>query len=115
MKKFIFTLLIAVTGLTAGAQTKAKQPAKPQVITDKIVEIACGECQFKMKGPSCDLAVRIDGKPYFVNGKKIDDFGDAHADEGFCNAISKAKVSGVIENKQFKATSVKLLPQKNKQ
>lgn len=33
----------------------------------KIVEVACGQCQFKMKQKKgCDLAVRIDGKSYFV-------------------------------------------------
>ena len=26
----------------------------------------------------CDLAVRIDGKSYFVEGTKIDEHGDAH-------------------------------------
>ena len=31
----------------------------------------------------CDLAIRIDGKSYFVEGTKIDDHGDAHANDGF--------------------------------
>jgi hypothetical protein len=31
----------------------------------QVVETACGECQFKLAGKGCDLAVRIDGKGLF--------------------------------------------------
>jgi hypothetical protein len=34
----------------------------------QIVEASCGQCQFGMEGHGCELAVRIDGKPYFVDG-----------------------------------------------
>lgn len=61
------------------------------------VEAARGECQFKLKGNSCDLAIRINGTTYFVDGTKIDDHGDAHAKNGFCNAIRKAEVQGEIK------------------
>jgi len=111
MKKFVITLLITIAGLGASAQTKPKA-APAQTITKQTVEIACGECQFKMKGKNCDLAIRIDGKPYFVDGKGIDDFGDAHDQHGFCNAISKAEVTGKIVNNRFKATSIKLIDNK---
>jgi len=77
----------------------------------QIVEAACGECMFKMKGDDCDLAVRLDGKAYFVDGSKIDDHGDAHADNGFCNSVRKASVSGKIIDGRFVATSFKLLPE----
>nr|MBC7614323.1 hypothetical protein [Pseudopedobacter sp.] len=46
---------------------------------------------------------------YFVDGTDIDDHGDAHADDGFCNAISKAKVKGEIVKGRFKATEFMLL------
>jgi hypothetical protein len=36
-----------------------------------------------MEGKACDLAVRIDGKAYFVDGTSIDSHGDAHAADGF--------------------------------
>jgi hypothetical protein len=36
-----------------------------------------------LKGYACDLAVRIDGKTYFVDGTSIDSHGDAHAEDGF--------------------------------
>jgi hypothetical protein len=53
--------------------------------------------------------VRIDGKAYFVDGTEIDSHGDAHAKDGFCNAVRKAEVQGVIANDRFKVTYFKLL------
>lgn len=75
----------------------------------QIVEASCGQCQFKLEGEGCDLAVRIDGKAYFVDGSDIDDHGDAHASDGFCEAIRKAEVKGQIVDGRFKAESFKLL------
>lgn len=66
-----------------------------------------------MKGDGCDLAVRIDGKSYYVDGSSIDDHGDAHGDDGLCNSIRKAKVSGEIVDGHFVATSVEVLPSKD--
>lgn len=81
----------------------------------QIVEASCGQCNFGMKGKAgCDLAVRINGVPYFVDGVKIDHFGDAHAKDGFCNAIRKAKVSGKIKKNRFIASSFTLLPEEKK-
>ncbi len=76
----------------------------------QIVETSCGQCQFKMEGKSCDLAVRIDGKSYFVEGTNIDAHGDAHAKDGFCASIRKAEVIGAIKNNKFVVTYFKLLP-----
>ena len=105
MKKLIFVLFLII-GIAAQAQTKKKFD-KPT-----IVEASCGECQFGMKGKSCDLAIRIDGKSYFVDGTTIHDHGDAHADNGFCNAVRKASVTGTIEKDRFKATSFTLINDK---
>ena len=91
------------------------QKSDPKVSTPdhnkkiQIVETACGECQFKLDGNSCDLAIRIDGKAYFVDGTDIDSHGDAHAKDGFCNAVRKAEVQGEIVNDRFKVTYYKLL------
>lgn len=115
MKALIIALLITSFGFVANAQTKPQQKTAKQqtVIKDKVVEIACGECKFGLKGKSCDLAVRVDGKPYFVDGKKIDDFGDAHDEKhGFCNVISKATVTGEIVNNRFKAEKIALINNK---
>ncbi len=75
-----------------------------------VLEASCGECQFKMDGKGCNLAVRINGKAYYVDGTAIDDHGDAHGKEGFCEAIRKAKVQGELVDNRFKATYFKLLP-----
>ena len=105
MKKVIIATFLFFA-VAVSAQEK-KEEIKPQ-----IVEAACGQCQFDMKGNGCDLAVRIDGKTYFVDGTTIDSHGDAHADDGFCAKIRKAEVVGKIVDNRFKATSFKLLPKK---
>jgi hypothetical protein len=51
----------------------------------------------------------MNGTAYFVDGTKIDDHGDAHAKNGFCNAIRKAEVQGEIKEGRFVATYFKLL------
>ena len=119
MQHFItrFFVLLAFVTLTIGCQHQAanEQPEKQTVATtqqnqEMVVEAACGECQFGLAGNDCDLAVRIDGKAYFVDGTGIDDHGDAHSDDGFCNAVRQARVQGSIENGRFVATSFELLP-----
>lgn len=115
MKALIIALYVTFAGFAVNAQTKPqeKSATQPNVVKNKVVEIACGECKFKMDGKGCDLAVRIDGKPYFVDGRKIDDFGDAHDEQhGFCNVISKATVTGEIVNNRFKAKNITLIPEK---
>jgi hypothetical protein len=105
MKKILY-LAILFSATLASAQDKKEEP-KPQ-----IVEASCGQCQFGMEGHGCELAVRFDGKSYFVDGSSIDSHGDAHANDGFCAAIRKAEVTGKVVNNRFKATSFKLLPKK---
>jgi hypothetical protein len=75
----------------------------------QVVEASCGQCNFAMKEKGCTLAVRIDGKAYFVDGTDIDSHGGSHDDDGFCNAIRKAEVKGEVVNNRFKASYFKLL------
>ena len=105
MKKILY-LAILFSATLASAQDKKEEP-KPQ-----IVEASCGQCQFGMEVHGCELAVRIDGKSYFVDGSSIDSHGDAHASDGFCAAIRKAEVVGKVVDNKFKVTSFKLLPKK---
>ena len=106
MKNLIVIFLMSV-GISISSQTVQQKT--------QVVEAACGQCQFKMQGKKgCDLAVRIKGKSYFVEGTGIDDHGDAHSKEGFCNAISKAEVTGEVKGGKFVATSFKLLPAQKK-
>lgn len=104
---FSLFLLQAFSGVAAQSTTPV---TTGDAQAHKVVEAACGQCQFGMKGKKgCDLAVRIDGQAYFVEGTKIDDHGDAHADDGFCNAVSKAEVAGKVVNGKFVATYFKLI------
>jgi len=96
----------------SSSQRTASDASGPIIeIVNQVVETSCGECQFEMEGTSCDLAVRIDGVAYFVDGFGIDDLGDAHAADGLCNAIRQARVTGRIENGRFIATAFELLPE----
>lgn len=99
MKVYI-TLLLLISSLSS---------CKTDQISDKIVEASCGQCQFEMTGNGCDLAIRMDGSTYYVEGTKIDDHGDAHASDGFCEAIRKAKVSGSIVDGKFVSSSFKVV------
>ena len=110
MKYILSILLITAFAISSSAQTKTEKVSKPDPSKKiQVVEASCGECQFGMEGKSCDLAVRINGKSYFVDGTTIDQHGDAHAKDGFCKAVRKAEVQGEIVNNRFKATYFRLL------
>jgi|GEM_PF-2421729 len=84
--------------------------ANPIILQDRLVTAGCATCVFEMKNVTgCKLAVEIDGKHYLVQRAGIDDFGDAHAEDGLCNASRKAIVSGEIKDGVFVSTDFKLL------
>ena len=108
MKNIIVTFCLLVVSFAAQAQ---EPKAQPKTQWD---EVSCGQCQFGMKDKTgCELAVRIDGQSYFVEGTKLDDHGDAHAEDGFCSAIRQAEVIGEIKGNKFVVTYFKLLPFKH--
>ena len=74
-----------------------------------IVEAACGQCKFGMIKKGCNLAVRINGNAYFVTGASIDSYGDAHAKDGFCEAIRIDKIQGELIDDFFKVSYFELL------
>ena len=94
-----------------GTQVEAARPLRQAIPNDALeVEASCGQCNFGLTEPKgCDLAVRIEGKAYFVDGSHIDDHGDAHATRGLCNAIRRAAVVGDIVNARFVATRFELI------
>jgi hypothetical protein len=108
----LFNLLILIfwssVAFAQNASSKSIDPTK-KVLT---VEASCGQCQFKLAGKGCTLAVRIDGKAYFADKVHIDDFGDAHGKMGFCNAIRKAKVQGEIVDGKFVASYFEVIASK---
>ena len=109
---FIVCLLFISSSFGQKSDPKVSTPDPNKKI--QVVETACGECQFKLAGKGCDLAVRVDGKAYFVDGTDIDSHGDAHAKDGFCNAVRKAEVQGNLVNDRFKVTYFKLLKEAEK-
>ena len=116
-RSFLAAALIGATlgvSLVACGHDAADGPAGDVVaagtLTDREVEAACGQCRFGLTGGECDLAVRFDGVARFVSGTAIDDHGDAHAADGFCNAVRTARVSGRVEGETFVVTAFELLP-----
>ncbi len=109
MIKRMLVAIVAIFCLaTVQAQSKVSVPDSTKKI--QVVEASCGQCQFGLKSKKgCDLAVRIDGKAYFVEGTKIDEHGDAHAEDGFCEAVRKAEVQGAVVDNKFKVTYFKLV------
>lgn len=109
--KLLCLLLSCIFFVSASAQktdsAAAPNPAKKLLIVDA----SCGQCKFGLKGKGCSLAVRINDQAYFVDGTAIDDHGDAHADDGFCNKVRKAQVQGDVVEGRFKASYFKLLPE----
>ena len=110
MKKLLLGLLL----LTIFSAVNAQDPAKKKLVfnpknTTYEVEATCGTCMFKMEGKGCLLAIKFKGKNYFVDGTDLDDHGDAHDSEGFCNAIKKAKVQGTVVKDRFEVTYFELI------
>ena len=113
MRKLCFlvlTLFFSVAGYSqVAAKLNQKIDSNKKLMT---VDASCGECNFDLAGTSCDLAVKIDGKAYYVDGVAIDEFGHPHGKNGFCVAVRKAEVQGEVVNDRFKASYFKLLKPK---
>lgn len=117
MKKIFATGLFISAAFFATAQTAISKNHSDSVVflKTRIVEASCGECKFALKGHGCDLAVRINGKSYFVDGAKpISAYGDQSNPEAMCEAVHKAEVTGEIKNDRFVATSFKVFPLEKK-
>lgn len=99
--------LSLAAALVLGACTSPHQPAAAE--PPRLVEASCGQCNFGLPGDGCDLAIRMDGQVYFVDGTGIDEHGDAHAADGLCNAIRSAYVEGHLSEGRFRATSFELV------
>lgn len=69
---------------------------------------SCGMCNFGMDSRDCSLAIQIDKKNFPVRGTGIDDHGDSHDENGFCNAIRVADVNGKVKDGVFIARNFKL-------
>jgi hypothetical protein len=107
--KFIPVFLLFFVASGAFAQETPKPFGEPDPAKKNLqVKTACGQCMLGMAGKGCTLAVRIKNKTYFVENTGIDDHGDPHADDGFCNKVRKAEVQGEIKDNRFWATYFRL-------
>jgi len=110
----VFTLL--ASACSGGSDQGAGGAAPPAASSGaeaggmQLMEAACGSCQFGLPGSECALAVRFDGQAYYVDGTSIDEHGDAHAADGFCNMVRKARVGGQLEGERFHVTAFELQP-----
>jgi Family of unknown function (DUF6370) len=107
---FLSCCFFTLTAISQTTETKTNTPDASLPV--QVVEVSCGKCKLGLPGKTCDMAVRIAGKAYYVDGANIDNFGDAHAHDGLCNAIRKAEVQGVLVENRFKISYIKLLAEK---
>lgn len=110
MQKLLLLIIAFGFFFNANAQdTTQKKLVFDSKKTTYTVETTCGNCLYKMKGEGCHLAIKLKNKNYFVDGTNIDDHGDAHDTDGFCNAIKKAKVQGEIRGDRFMVSYFELI------
>ncbi len=114
MKALFVTLMFSIFGMAATAQTGENGLAPDPAKELQTVEVSCGKCKLGLPGNSCDIAVRIGKKAYYADGASMDNYGDAHADDGMCNVIRQAQVQGELVGDRFKVSYIKLLPMEKK-
>lgn len=112
MKIRLLLFVLGFGGATAGTAQAQTAPMTQAAPADTLlVDAGCGQCRLGLPGKGCDLAVRVEGRAYFVAGTGIDAHGDAHARDGFCNAVRKAKVQGKVVDNRFQVSYFQLVPQ----
>ncbi len=99
---FISCLLSAQSKRSVGKLNDQKQVLE--------MEAGCGMCMFGMKDNDCRLALKKNEKTWFVKGTDIDDHGDAHGDDGFCNATHRARVQGTFTGDTLVVSYFELIP-----
>ena len=94
-------LMPLITGCQSGEDSNAIQESSiTATATNGTVEAGCAMCIFGVEGrDDCELAVKIDGKPYLVTGIDIDTHGS-----GFCESSKQADVEGEVKDGKFVAT-----------
>ena len=71
------------------------------------VLISCGMCNFMTNTEDCSLTIKVGSSVLSISGIGIDDHGDSHAIDGYCNVIKKVYVEGEIKGDSFKPTILK--------
>lgn len=118
MNRFQTLFAIAATSLLIAACGEKSSKAAPSVSATptgtsvasaagfQTLEAGCAGCVFHMPGAEgCQLAVKIDGKPYLVTGFEM----PGH-ESGLCDRSRMAEIKGQVEGDQFVAKSFALKP-----
>ena len=103
MKKALYTLVIGMAMMSCSNKEEVK------FTEPTLVEASCGQCNFGLDAPGCNLAVKIGEKAYFVDGTSIDEHGDAHSHDGFCEVIKNAKVTGEVIAGRFAVNTFEIV------
>ena len=118
MKKIIFISAFLISAQLAlagcgGCRTNKKHSSyssAPIGLLEKIpsnnriegnVLVSCGMCNFMNGDNECALAIKIGPKVLKVRGVGIDDHGDSHDSDGYCNVIKKTYVEGIVRKNTF--------------
>mgnify|MGYP000876757593 CR=1 FL=1 len=64
---------------------------------------------FNQKEKGCNLKIKVGDKIYPVEGTTLHEHGNAHSDEGFCNAVRVAYANGKMQKGTFYAKSFILI------
>ena len=70
------------------------------------VLISCGMCNFMNGDNDCAIAIKVGRDVLSLKDVGIDDHGDSHAKDGYCNVIKKVYVEGRVRGKTFKANKM---------
>ena len=98
---------IALAGCGGCAPTKTQAPSYYNEKNKRLIEsvpesmkvdgnvlISCGMCNFFTEDKICAVSVKIGKDVFKVHGVNIDDHGNSHAVDGYCNVIIRAYVNG---------------------
>ena len=78
-------------------------------MVEGFVIASCNKCNFgKMRDKKCSMGIKIDNKVYNVVGHD-GNHDDAHNDDGICNALRVAYVSGKVKKNTFYADNFELM------
>ena len=115
---FIFFFTISFQFIEAGcggcgpsrAHKKEKKGLVEVIPRNNYIEgnvlISCGMCNFMNGDNDCALTIKVGQNVLSLKDVGIDDHGDSHAKDGYCNVIKKVYVEGRVRGKTFKANKM---------
>ena len=114
---FLVSTQLALAGCGGSSSNRKHKPYNiaPAGLLEKIpannrvegnVLVSCGMCNFMNGDNDCALTVKIGSRVLKVEGVGIDDHGDSHASDGYCNVIKKKYVEGIVRKNSFLPTKM---------